>query len=435
MPDSWTLDTPDGPYVLNQSFTSPKYEPGGIAGPGVLRRDDRTAYQRSGDGLRTPGTLTLIGRVWRDDHNHALMVSELNAIRDAVSACTSVTRTNNAGTYTYDHLAGGATPEITPDGLGGWLVKLNLWPGRPDAIYVSRNRPYLHFRLLFRTNHGHNNNQITQLILRTEPGGPQIAVGGIATASSENSATYGPDRAFNDVPTEYWAGGNYTAFNSWLAYELPEAKPVDEYEIRGSGTLNVNALPKEWKLQGSMDGITWDDLDHRRQEPPWGPLPSARVYTPVRPTPNPNAFRHIRWRVTANNGDARTGTRHLLLRTEPGGPQEAIAYPIAAGTAAASSRYSSQYRAELAFVAAMPATHGWLSSGGPPQWISFDFGEAWPKQIVQYGVGIPAPSNPANKAARDWVLEASHDGLSWVPIDTQTGQTGWAPDEQRFFNI
>lgn len=136
MPDTWTLDTPDGPYTLNQSFAAPKYQPGSVSGPGALRRDDRTTYQRSGDGLRTPGALTLVGRVWRDDHNHALMVNELNAIRNAVTACTSVTRVNNAGTYTYDFVAGGATPEITPDGLGGWMVRLDLWPGRAEPTFV-----------------------------------------------------------------------------------------------------------------------------------------------------------------------------------------------------------------------------------------------------------------------------------------------------------
>lgn len=136
MPDSWTLDTPDGPYVLNQSFTAPKYQPGGVAGPGALRRDDRNTYQRSGDGLATPGPLTLIGRVWRDDQDQALMLQELEAIRAAVATCTAVTRSNNAGEYVYDNLAGGATPEVTPDGLGGWVVKLELWPGRAEPTFI-----------------------------------------------------------------------------------------------------------------------------------------------------------------------------------------------------------------------------------------------------------------------------------------------------------
>lgn len=136
MADSWTLITPDGPYQLNASFSAPKYQAGGVSGPGALRRDDRNAYQRSGDGLATPGPLTLIGRVWRDDQDQALMLQELEAIRAAVATCTTVTRSNNAGEYVYDDLAGGPTPEVTPDGLGGWVVTIELWPARAAATFI-----------------------------------------------------------------------------------------------------------------------------------------------------------------------------------------------------------------------------------------------------------------------------------------------------------
>lgn len=141
MPDVWTLATPDGAYALNPTFSAPKYQPGGVGGPGALRRNGRSAYQRSGDGLPTPGPLTLVGRVWRDDQNHALMRQELDAIRAAVSVATSVTRTNNAGEYVYDDLAGGAAPEVTPDGAGGWLVSLDLWPGRAEPTFVPTPPP------------------------------------------------------------------------------------------------------------------------------------------------------------------------------------------------------------------------------------------------------------------------------------------------------
>lgn len=136
MPDAWTLDTPGGPYTLNPTFSAPKYQPGSVSGPGALRRDDRNTYQRSGDGLATPGPLTLIGRVWRDDQDQALMLQELEAIRAAVATCTTVTRSNNAGEYVYDSLAGGAAPEITPDGLGGWNVLIELWPGRAEPTHL-----------------------------------------------------------------------------------------------------------------------------------------------------------------------------------------------------------------------------------------------------------------------------------------------------------
>lgn len=141
MPDRWTLKTPDGDYQLNASFAARQYHPGGVDTAAALRRDDRTAYQRSGDGLRTPGPLVLFGRVWRDDMDVPEIVGELNDIRDAVAATTDVVRTTSAGTYTYSGLSGGPTPEVTPDGLGGWQVVIELWPQRAAATFVPTTDP------------------------------------------------------------------------------------------------------------------------------------------------------------------------------------------------------------------------------------------------------------------------------------------------------
>lgn len=136
MPDKWTLITSAGEYELNTTFSAPQYEAGGVSTPGIIRHDNRSTFQRTGDGLRTPGPLTLTGKVWRDNQNIPSMVTELNNIRDAVATCTSVTRTNNAGVWTYPDLAGGPTPEITPDGLGGWNVTIELWPGRAEPTFI-----------------------------------------------------------------------------------------------------------------------------------------------------------------------------------------------------------------------------------------------------------------------------------------------------------
>ena len=141
MADRWTLRTPAGDYSLNASFAARTYHPGGVDTSAAFRRDGRRAYQRSGDGLRTPGPLVLHGRVWRDDMDAAQIVAELNDIRDAVAACIEVVRTTTAGTYTYGQLAGGPTPEVTPDGLGGWVVVIELWPGRATATFVPTTEP------------------------------------------------------------------------------------------------------------------------------------------------------------------------------------------------------------------------------------------------------------------------------------------------------
>jgi len=136
MPDRWTLKTPLGDLELNATFHAPKYQPGGVDLGAVMRREDHLAFQRSGDGLATPGPLRLVGRVWRDDHDIVALVDELRDLREAVAACTQVVRSTGQGTYTYDQLAGGPPPAISPDGLGGFTVEIELWPGEAEPTYV-----------------------------------------------------------------------------------------------------------------------------------------------------------------------------------------------------------------------------------------------------------------------------------------------------------
>lgn len=148
MPDTWTLVTPTGNYTLNRTFHAPRYQPGGVDTNAALRREARTAYQRTGDGLPTPGPLVLRGRVWNDARDIAALVDELEAIQEAAATCIQVVRTTDAGRYVYDDLAGGPPPEVTPDGLGGWEVTLELWPGRalPTFVPPGFTNEWQHYR-------------------------------------------------------------------------------------------------------------------------------------------------------------------------------------------------------------------------------------------------------------------------------------------------
>lgn len=143
MADSWTLLTPSGQHQLNPTFHAPTLAPGGVDTSALLRREGRGAFQRAGDGLRTPGPLRLVGRVWRDDRDARLTLEELEAIQAAVRACTGVVRRNEAGAFAYEQVAGGPTPAITPDGRGGWVVELELWPGRAQPTFVPAAAPEL----------------------------------------------------------------------------------------------------------------------------------------------------------------------------------------------------------------------------------------------------------------------------------------------------
>ena len=136
MPDAWTLVTPNGNLTLNPTFAATKYEPGSVDGNAAARREGQAFIQRVGDGRRTPGPLVLRGAVWRDDHDQQAMRTELTAIETAVQTAVEVQRINTAGTYTYSDLAGGPTIAVTPDGISGWRVEIELWPARAEAVFV-----------------------------------------------------------------------------------------------------------------------------------------------------------------------------------------------------------------------------------------------------------------------------------------------------------
>src|SRR5690606_25463771 len=119
--DRWTLKTPAGDVELNETFHAVTLTPGGVDAGGLLRRGRDRAYQRSGAGMRTPGPLRLRGLVWDDSRDVAAIRSALSELRDAVAACTEVVRVNGFAEYHYENLAGGPTPVVTPDGLGGYV--------------------------------------------------------------------------------------------------------------------------------------------------------------------------------------------------------------------------------------------------------------------------------------------------------------------------
>lgn len=143
--DRWILVLPDSQLELNWSFSAPQLEPGGVDSTALFRLPGSNTAHRSGDGMRTPGPFRLVGKVWNDAQDARVNRAELNAIRDAVRAATSLLRDTPAGQYWYSGFQGGPLPAVTPDGLGGYNVELEVWPARAEVIQlpISNGRPLL----------------------------------------------------------------------------------------------------------------------------------------------------------------------------------------------------------------------------------------------------------------------------------------------------
>lgn len=124
-------------------------------------------------------------------------------------------------------------------------------PADPDVLY----------RLLVTANNGDTYLGICEIELYESIGGAPVPSTGVwATASADdntNLARY----AFNGNPANNWrvtfAGGP-----QWVQQYFPSSLVVPQYGVKNWNTSTGAATraPKDWKLQRSTDGVTWNDL-------------------------------------------------------------------------------------------------------------------------------------------------------------------------------
>lgn len=88
-----------------------------------------------------------------------------------------------------------------------------------------------------------------------------------ASASTYYSANYAPYKAFDQINTngvsDCWASGKgnvpTTANPQWIRIDLPAAVNITAYSLQNRYAGEI-ANPTKWKLQGSVDKTTWEDI-------------------------------------------------------------------------------------------------------------------------------------------------------------------------------
>ena len=125
--------------------------------------------------------------------------------------------------------------------------------------------------------------------------GSNVAVSGLAAASSRYSVVYGAAGAFDEDDTTFWATP-YNTTTGWLSYDFGVGitRVVARYKVGGSGGPTS---PKNWTFQGSNDNTAWTTLDTRTNNTAWA-TGEARVFSFT----NTVAYRYYRLNITANNG-------------------------------------------------------------------------------------------------------------------------------------
>ena len=128
---------------------------------------------------------------------------------------------------------------------------------------------HLYWRLFFPTNFpGQSRTSVAICEMRSTIGGPNVATGGTASASSQLSGTTVAANAFDGDVNTRWESST-GAGPHWLMYQF--AAPVDivELALRPDGTLSPISPPGNFTLQSSDDGLVWNDVATFENVRPW----------------------------------------------------------------------------------------------------------------------------------------------------------------------
>ncbi|UOK65276.1 discoidin domain-containing protein [Paenibacillus sp. OVF10] len=150
---------------------------------------------------------------------------------------------------------------------------------------------------------GYTENLIPKMTSLTAPSGIVTASSGI---TGGNSAWTAFDKSLNN--TDRWIA---SGTSGWIAYEFSVPVRVDMYSIQstsqtGSGILEQEA--KDWKFEGSNDGIVWSVLDTRSNVTDWttGGKKDFKFN-------NSMPYKKYRINITANNGSTFITVSELLM--------------------------------------------------------------------------------------------------------------------------
>jgi hypothetical protein len=103
----------------------------------------------------------------------------------------------------------------------------------------------------------------------------------------------------NIFGTEGWPGWHSGTFGSGpmlFGVELPSPIVLSHYKIQAP---NVSYGLKRFFIEGSNDGMTWDELDYQDNYTNWV---SHAYHTFIIPNPEHKAYKSFRWRVLSTNG-------------------------------------------------------------------------------------------------------------------------------------
>lgn len=258
-------------------------------------------------------------------------------------------------------------------------------------------------------------------------------------ASSRFSGSFDDFKAFDGLIANANTWISAAAPPQWLQIKIAtgDKRILSSYAVQVNNYPSPTRAPKDWTMEGSNDGSTWDTLDTVTNETGWGSGEMRNFTCDVATT----AYCYFRLNISANNGDGLVQVAELYLYSDvvswptEFGPHNMTAETSPSPLVAAESSYFSTLRAWQAFDGGLtyPNQH-WLGQGAGVDWMSIDLGAGNGKPLFAYTVRL-TDSGFALRAPKNWTFEGSNNGSSWTTLDTRTNQTGWYSQEARSFYV
>jgi hypothetical protein len=216
------------------------------------------------------------------------------------------------------------------------------------------------------------------------------------------------------------------SFPCWWQYQFLTQQKVEAFALWGRSDGYAEEMPRNFWLQGSNDGATWDTLAQVVNAANWQ-VGEKRIYAVT----SPGWYTYYRLRITANNGSPDSvSLGELFLYGPPSIVPVMASNTLPAGTASSSDASANAYKAfdndyHDGTVASQAASF--------PCWWQYQF--TAPTEVLSFALWAPFDGS-MDQMPQAFALLGSMDGTAWDTLtrDIST-ETNWSPGERRHYPL
>jgi hypothetical protein len=269
----------------------------------------------------------------------------------------------------------------------------------------------------------------TQSFSYTKPGGTTTTTdrteGGTASDDgASNPGSEGEANAFDNQSSTKWLVFSPTGN---IAYDFAneDAYIINSYTVTSANDAS-DRDPKNWNLQGSNDGTNWTMVNSQNNQS-FGSRFEVKTY----PVSNTTAYKQYRLNVTANNGSSLLQIAEIQLFGPAGTGGGGDTDRTESGTSSDDGANNPAPEGEEKAFDNTTSTK-WLifSSIGN---IAYDFFNQDAYAINKYTIG--SANDAPDRDPKNWNLQGSNNGSSWITVDSRSNETFGSRFETRAFTF